>query len=423
MSNRDKITYEDLRSSVPEGMQRPEMTGAQPAAPWQGPGNSPAYGPGNTPAYGGRSTAGYSPAYGPGNAPPYGPAYGPGPGYGYGYGYGPGYGPAYAPGYGPGVTSRQPAGDGPAPYGRPLQKLHAWVGVLFFIGVMAFFYFILPIPLTLLGIPAIPSVILQQLFLLVTSVVFVLLMKEDLRTVFPVRAPKLSGVLGVFVIYTGTYMLEMVISTFLMYVAYDSLVEVQDSMFGGLSGAAYVLFMILATVMPAFCEEALNRGVVLHGLQKDLKNRWLIILISGVLFGVSHFYPVRMLAPAVLGFIMAWIMLETDNLFYTGLLHLLNNGFVMALSGLTQALLPEELLEESAAAASSLGSFETGMSMIVYGLFAPLIIYCGCYLMRRSVHGRNTPFVEPGKGLQAVLAIVLPVVLIAAVSAVIIITG
>ncbi len=266
----------------------------------------------------------------------------------------------------------------------------------------------LPLPLYLLNVPEIPSILIQQLFLLGTSILFTVIAGADLREVFPVRKPTIIGVLGVFVIYIGTYLLENAVSYFLLYIAPDQLQEVSDSLFGGISGVEYVIYLILISVLPAVCEEALNRGVVLSGLKNDIRRRWVVILISGLLFGIGHYMPVRMIAPAILGFIMAWLVLETGNLFYSGLLHLLNNGLVLLISSVTQMLLPSEYLEEGITETVSVGGTEAGLAMMVYGLFAPLIIYSGCFIIRRCVHGPYVRFIEPGKERQAILMMTLP---------------
>ena len=321
-----------------------------------------------------------------------------------------------------------PGGQRSVPYAaangmQERGRIRAWAAVLFFILVMAFFYFALPWPLYLLDVPEILSITIQQLFLLVTSVLFVILSGEKLRNVFPVRKPNLMGVLGIIVIYIGVFLVDIVISNFLSFVAYDTMQEMQDYMFGSVSGISYVIYLILMAVLPAFCEEALNRGVVLRGLRNDLRSRALIIGISGILFGVSHFYPVRMLAPAVLGFVMAWIMTETDNLFYTGLLHMMNNGVLLLISGIAGLFITDEVLEQSAEMTGSLSGFETGLVMLMYGLFAPVIIYCGCYLMRRSAHGGSVSFIEQGKGAFAALAIIVPDLMIAVAAIAVMIMG
>lgn len=42
--------------------------------------------------------------------------------------------------------------------------------------------------------------------------------------------------------------------------------------------------VFITAVMPAVCEEAMHRGVILHSL-KSLKREWVIVLIMGILLG------------------------------------------------------------------------------------------------------------------------------------------
>ena len=46
-----------------------------------------------------------------------------------------------------------------------------------------------------------------------------------------------------------------------------------------------LISIFITAIMPAVCEEAMHRGVILHSL-KSLKREWLIVLIMGLLFGL-----------------------------------------------------------------------------------------------------------------------------------------
>ena len=133
--------------------------------------------------------------------------------------------------------------------------------------------------------------------------------------------------------------------------------------------------------------------------------------------------PVRMIAPSILGFIMAWLVLETGSLVYSALLHLMNNGLILLLSSVTQLLMPAEYLEQGVEETVSLGATETGLAMMVYGLFAPLIIYSGCFIIRRCVYGPSVHFIEPGKEKQGILMMTLPAAAVLAVGGLLILFG
>ena len=85
---------------------------------------------------------------------------------------------------------------------------------------------------------------------------------------------------------------------------------------------------LIVALSPAICEEALHRGLILQTfIQSGLKNRWLIIIGNGLLFGLFHLDPSRFFSTGILGMILAFIMLETRNFALPVLYHLLNNSF------------------------------------------------------------------------------------------------
>jgi membrane protease YdiL (CAAX protease family) len=83
--------------------------------------------------------------------------------------------------------------------------------------------------------------------------------------------------------------------------------------------------------MPAICEEALHRGFILSSCYY-LKNKWVIILCMGIIFGIFHLDVYRFLPTAVLGMAMTYIMIETKNILLPALLHFFNNALTTFIS-------------------------------------------------------------------------------------------
>jgi len=85
---------------------------------------------------------------------------------------------------------------------------------------------------------------------------------------------------------------------------------------------------LIVAVSPAICEEYLHRGLILQTfVRSGIKKKWLIVLANGILFGLFHLDPPRFLSTAVLGMILAYLMLESQNFVLPVLYHLLNNTF------------------------------------------------------------------------------------------------
>ena len=75
-------------------------------------------------------------------------------------------------------------------------------------------------------------------------------------------------------------------------------------------------------IMPTVCE-ALHRGFILKSFKASGRTNGLSVLM-GIIFGLFHEY-VEISSTAILGGILTYIMLETENMFYPALFHFTNN--------------------------------------------------------------------------------------------------
>lgn len=294
------------------------------------------------------------------------------------------------------------------------KKLKAWQSILFAFCVMVFFYLVLPWLLYLTGMDELGMTLAEQLYLLACSVVFVLLMRADFREVFPIRRPKAGGFAGVVVISLATCLFSLSVSYLIMFFAADEVTQFSESMGGSLTGWKSVTFLILVSILPPVCEEALNRGVVLSGLKNSIPNETAVVLISGAIFGLSHLYPYRMIAQTLAGCLMAWLVLKTGNIVYSALYHFLYNGTLTLLSGLSSLLVPEDYSGEVYQTGAFQSPVTVGIGVLIYGLFVPLLIYTGCYLVNKAEAPRRTAFLPDGT--RSLLKILVP-------TGIIIITG
>ena len=91
------------------------------------------------------------------------------------------------------------------------------------------------------------------------------------------------------------------------------------------------ILMLISTVLLApFAEE----GIFRLGLKKVIKNKYIFMVISGLLFGFMHVFPTDIgLAVALtysityvsMGIYLAYIYTETDNIWICIIVHAINN--------------------------------------------------------------------------------------------------
>jgi len=87
------------------------------------------------------------------------------------------------------------------------------------------------------------------------------------------------------------------------------------------------VFLKVALLAPII-EESLFRGIIMHGLMKNYKS-WYAILLSGVLFSLFHLNPWQMTYTFFLGLFLGWLMVRSRSLPLCILAHSINNMIVL----------------------------------------------------------------------------------------------
>ncbi len=86
-------------------------------------------------------------------------------------------------------------------------------------------------------------------------------------------------------------------------------------------------FMKVAVVAP-IVEELIFRGLILKGLRRNY-NAFTAVFMSALLFALFHLNPWQFPATFVLGLLLGWIMIRTDNILLAILGHSVNNFLVL----------------------------------------------------------------------------------------------
>jgi membrane protease YdiL (CAAX protease family) len=179
------------------------------------------------------------------------------------------------------------------------------------------------------------GVLLTEVFILLLGVLPAIVLKADLKEIFPVKKPKFRHILGVVVLWGSAYIAVLIISLIMGYFFPKGVSEVSNSLQDAFTSVPMGIAFLIIAVSPAICEEVLVRGFILSSLS-SLKNKWIIVLSVGILFGIFHLDPFRFLPTAVLGMVLAYIMFETKNILLPALFHFINNGVSTLTSFATQ---------------------------------------------------------------------------------------
>lgn len=94
------------------------------------------------------------------------------------------------------------------------------------------------------------------------------------------------------------------------------------------SGFEFAITLVVAAVLPGFCEECLFRGAIQGVLER--RGKWFGAIVAGLLFGLFHLDPVRIVAASYLGIFGGWLVIRTGSLWPAILSHFANNFIALS---------------------------------------------------------------------------------------------
>lgn len=284
-----------------------------------------------------------------------------------------------------------------------LKPVH---GIALFLVVMLCFYTIIAWAQWTFGMYGLA---LTEIFLLVLSVGSAKLLKAPLREIFPVRKPEWKKLLAVLAGWVSAYAAVIPLTMTAAYFFPSQIFGVSDSLSSFMGSVPLLVSVLISSVMPGICEEALHRGFLLKCFQSKIHSTAGLVLLMGVLFGAFHGSVWRFLPTAFLGGVLTWLMVRTENLVYPALFHFINNFLPSVFAGFSSG-------QETEAASQML--MQQGLPLSFLGIYfamaciAPFGIYTASYLLRKGEPGQEQRYLKSNKVLAVLVVLtVLPVIL------------
>lgn len=147
----------------------------------------------------------------------------------------------------------------------------------------------------------------------------------------------------------------------------------------------YLSVVISVALVPAFCEEFLFRGFV----QSSFEKRWPILLtifVTSILFAVFHFNPFAIIPLFALGAYFSYIVYLTDSIFYSIILHFLNNFFTITIFSIYKT---EDVISAKPEIDYPLSSLYFGLVFLVFLFGFTLVILKQQVQKRKSIQKEN----------------------------------
>jgi len=204
---------------------------------------------------------------------------------------------------------------------------------------------------------------ITEIGILIIALVPMLLFKWKLRDVMPVKKITVRQLSAALLFFITTYILVNTVSLTTMYL-FPDYARLSAGMTDFYSTVPFVVSVIIMSIFPGICEEVLHRGLIQHTL-KDIKNPMILMLVMAFLFGVFHLDIYRFLPTAIIGFVLTYIMIKTENFLLPVIYHTVNNAVSTLLSYGSDATADISLPIES-----------VGVFLILSAL-SPFLIYMG----------------------------------------------
>lgn len=287
--------------------------------------------------------------------------------------------------------------------------LKPWHGIVMFLVVMASFYTIIA---WMQGKWGMYGLALTELYLLLLSIAGAKLCRQPLSLVFPVKKPESKKLLAVALFWIASYALVVPLTMLVAYFYPEQMFSVSGNLNTFIASVPPLLALVISSVLPAVCEEAVHRGFILKSMQGRWKNIWALTILMGILFGLFHGSIWRFLPTALLGGVLSYLMIRTENMIYPALFHFINNSVPSLLSGLlsggtdtAQTGAATEQLIEQELPISFLGIY------IAMACIVPFGFYTADYLLRKSQEKERTYLSSNKMLVLLVVLTILPIMI------------
>ena len=284
------------------------------------------------------------------------------------------------------------------------KTLKVYHGIIMLILSAVCVFFVSPILGANLGLY---GTLLNEILLLVLAVALTAVVRGDFKQVFPIHKPKLSAVFGTILLWIGSFLAIMIITMIIAYFFPEEVIGVSQGLGMEFASLTFIISFVIVSISPAICEEAVFRGVVMHSFDNG-KNKWIAIVVTGLIFGAFHGNIWRFVPTALLGIMLGYIVYETDNMIYGALFHALNNAMPLLSIFAMKSMYSNEMFQSQMSTMTDNGIPLISIGMyVMYGAAIPLLLTIGNYLIHKGTkHAKNSLFAKEERMKLVVLLLI-----------------
>lgn len=284
------------------------------------------------------------------------------------------------------------------------KTLKVYHGIIMLVLSAVCVFFVSPILGANLGLY---GTLLNEILLLVLAVALTAVVRGDFKQVFPIHKPKLSAVFGTILLWIGSFLAIMIITMIIAYFFPEEVIGVSQGLGMEFASLTFIISFVIVSISPAICEEAVFRGVVMHSFDNG-KNKWIAIVVTGLIFGAFHGNIWRFVPTALLGIMLGYIVYETDNMIYGALFHAINNAMPLLNIFAMKSMYSNEMFQSQMSTMTDNGIPLISIGMyVMYGAAIPLLLTIGNYLIHKGTkHAKNSLFAKEERMKLVVLLLI-----------------
>ena len=284
------------------------------------------------------------------------------------------------------------------------KTLKVYHGIIMLILSAVCVFFVSPILGANLGLY---GTLLNEILLLVLAVALTAVVRGDFKQVFPIHKPKLSAVFGTILLWIGSFLAIMIITMIIAYFFPEEVIGVSQGLGMEFASLTFIISFVIVSISPAICEEAVFRGVVMHSFDNG-KNKWIAIVVTGLIFGAFHGNIWRFVPTALLGIMLGYIVYETDNIIYGALFHAINNAMPLLSIFVMKSMYSNEMFQSQMSTMTDNGIPLISIGMyVMYGAAIPLLLTIGNYLIHKGTkQAKNSLFAKEERMKLVVLLLI-----------------
>lgn len=284
------------------------------------------------------------------------------------------------------------------------KTLKVYHGIIMLILSAVCVFFVSPILGANLGLY---GTLLNEILLLVLAVALTAVVRGDFKQVFPIHKPKLSAVFGTILLWIGSFLAIMIITMIIAYFFPEEVIGVSQGLGMEFASLTFIISFVIVSISPAICEEAVFRGVVMHSFDNG-KNKWIAIVVTGLIFGAFHGNIWRFVPTALLGIMLGYIVYETGNMIYGALFHAINNAMPLLSIFAMKSMYSNEMFQSQMSTMTDNGIPLISIGMyVMYGAAIPLLLTIGNYLIHKGTkHAKNSLFAKEERMKLVVLLLI-----------------